>query len=135
MAAQSLFSHSVLQKLSTKELKEKMKADLNVNWEDYDPEFKYGTFIKKRIVYKPKENFQKGQEQVESQNEQNTVQKQQDVQEKEEEKEMVERKRLFAFTLHLPKYDEGPSAFLFSKVYQEENKDMKDRACKEYYLE
>ena len=135
MAAQSLFSHSVLQKLSTKELKEKMKTDLNINWEDSDPEFKYGTFIKKRIVYKPKESFKKDEEKVEGQNAQKTVQKQQDIQEKDEEKEMVERKKLFAFTLHLPKYDVEPAAFLFSKVYQEENKDMKDRVCKEYYLE
>lgn len=61
MAAQSMFSHNELQNLHSGELQEKMFADKGVNFNDYPPKFKRGTFCKKvmRESFLPKEILDK----------------------------------------------------------------------------
>ena len=52
MLAQHYFSHKALFKLSANEMVEKLREEKGVIWEDCDPAFKYGTFIKKEVFLK-----------------------------------------------------------------------------------
>lgn len=46
MAARHHFSHKACDHLNGKELQEKLHAEAGVNWNDYPPSFKRGTFVK-----------------------------------------------------------------------------------------
>ena len=46
MAARHHFSHKACDNLNGKQLQEKLFADVGVNWNDYPPSFKRGTFVK-----------------------------------------------------------------------------------------
>lgn len=50
MAARAKFSHSKLQNKNTKELQEMLFSEAGINWNDYPPMFKRGTFIRKKTV-------------------------------------------------------------------------------------
>ena len=51
MAAQSVFSHNSLMNKDSKMMQE-MLFQKGINWNDYDPLFKRGTYIQKRIIEK-----------------------------------------------------------------------------------
>jgi len=128
MTAQTHFPHKALQNLSTKQLLQKLKDEKQLDWEEMDPEFKYGTFIKKKIVFKPQQ-LQK----VVKTDDVNEEEKQED--ENKEGENLVQRRKLYAFTLHLPKHDDKIEDFLFSKYYQDDNEDIKKLIPKGYLLD
>jgi tRNA(His) 5'-end guanylyltransferase len=53
MAAQSMFSHKSLQGLHGPEMQEKMFKEKGINFNDYPPFFKRGTFVKRITVTRP----------------------------------------------------------------------------------
>ena len=55
MAAQSMFSHKSLQGLHGPEMQEKMWAEKGVNFNDYPPAFKRGTFVQRTKIMAPLE--------------------------------------------------------------------------------
>ena len=46
------YNQKIMQGISTKDLKEKLLKEKNINWNDLDPEYKYGTFVKKKLIKK-----------------------------------------------------------------------------------
>lgn len=83
--------------MNVKDVKAKLVSDKNVDWEKCDPEFKYGTFIKKKLV---KKQLEEGQTSNNGETE-------------------VIRKKLCAFALHLPSYDEKITNFLMDKYFND----------------
>jgi len=117
MTAQTHFPHKSIHGLSTKQLLQKLKDEKQLDWEQMDPEFKYGTFVKKRVVFKPQQNVS------------------QTTNEEESAQNLVQRRKLFAFSLHLPKPDENIQEFLLSKYYQDDNEEMKKFVVKTYFVD
>ncbi|MBX7226869.1 MAG: tRNA(His) guanylyltransferase Thg1 family protein [Chitinophagales bacterium] len=53
MLARSLFSHKSLEKLSGNEMQDKMMLEKGVNWNNLEPKYKRGTYIKRILLAKP----------------------------------------------------------------------------------
>jgi len=106
------FSQKAMDKLTAKEVREKLKTEKNVDWELMDPEFRYGTFVKKRLVKKVVEAEHKSKNGPEE----------------------VLRRKICAFSLNLSKYDPKYETFLFGKYYEEDSEVAKE-VLKEYFVE
>lgn len=53
MAGQAVFSHRSLQGLNVDAIKDKLLVEKGINWNDYHPSFKRGTWIRKQRVVRP----------------------------------------------------------------------------------
>mmetsp|Transcript_19375 Transcript_19375/g.16587 ORF Transcript_19375/g.16587 Transcript_19375/m.16587 type:complete len:96 (+) Transcript_19375:677-964(+) len=85
-------------------MKERLVNEAKVNWEDCDPEFKYGTFVKKRLVKKNVDESVKAKSGEEE----------------------VTRRKLYAFSMHMPKFDDKVADFLLEKNFDEASEHVKD---------
>ena len=62
MLAQAHFSAKTLHGLSSKEQKEKLKNEKQINWDDEPNWFKYGALVKKELYMKKSSNPKTGEE-------------------------------------------------------------------------